>query len=213
MTRDYKELIDINRLLEEKWKAVRDEGRLHQFEQATMAEKFAHAAIKAVLVLSAGALALIPTFIAHFDLKTINWAYLYIAMVSFIASIASALLVQLFAYLSCSAGAYATLKSTEAETYTTGIRHYREYAIELPTEWEGLESTAKSESEKLDKWGTLHECIAIGLGILSILGFTVGATVAVLALPYRDSFSPNKQIVLQADAQLAPKTPNNATQK
>lgn len=66
MTRDYKELIETNHPLEEKWKAVRDEGRLHQFEQATMAEKFAHAAIKAILVLSAGALALIPTFIDMF---------------------------------------------------------------------------------------------------------------------------------------------------
>jgi len=172
-----------NKVLEEKRLNSRNELRLHQFKQADEASSYATAALRAIFLLNAGALALIPTFISSFALTNINSDHLESAMMLFIYGLVVGLFIYILAYLSASFGARASLAQAECEHWLIGINVNSDYNLEVPTQWREDYTKFLKQFRFFLKLCDWLEGFAIALSISAVILFLCGARHATKAIP------------------------------
>lgn len=175
--------VESNRLLEDKRLNSRNENRLHQFKQADMALDYAKTVLRTIVLLNAGALSLIPTFISSFKLDGINSHYLGVSMVCYTASIVAILFVYVFAYLSNSLGAQASIKAADLNYWVLGINHHSERQMEVSADWKKAEKVNRASYSRYNKWTVITEYVAIVFSTLAIFLFFAGALHSIRALP------------------------------
>lgn len=169
-------------LLETKLQNVRSEARLHQFKLADYAEKYAATGLKTLILLNAGALSLIPTFIKSFNLSNIDGSILFYGMFSFILSITTTLLSYLTSYLSNYFGALREMELAHVQQYRTANIHYTQLKIEPLPDWDVKIDKANQEANILNI--KLGWCAYIGvfMSVCAISLFLFGAFLSIRSL-------------------------------
>lgn len=170
--------------LEERLRDLRDENRIHQMKYFDMATSYASVALKTCVMLNAGALALIPTFIEVFDLarKDIDISALSSGMKAFVTSLLFTLLTYVSAYLSCSLGARGIIHHTTKDSFEiAGHEHYLKEGQDLPQAYKEAIDQANTGIRKSEFWCEFTEVISIVFALASIGYFFLGSLKAVSA--------------------------------
>ncbi|MBL0319204.1 MAG: hypothetical protein IPP74_07940 [Alphaproteobacteria bacterium] len=175
--------IESNKLLEEKQQNQRNEIRLHQFKLVDLANNYASTGLRTIVILNAGALSLIPTFITAFRISKINPDMLGAGMVFFVFSILSVLSVYLFGYLSSSFVARSCIEESNCRYWTLNICHFIERQRAVPQDWSAKEQYHRKKVNRWVSYANVLEVVAIILTLSALFFFFLGTIYSIKALP------------------------------